>query len=121
MTRIRTLALAGFAAAGILASALPASAEFFGWQVTNVEDWDVLNVRAAPNSAAPILVGYPNGTALSLTGNCTGGLKLDDINGKPKFQQTAAVRYRWCETWIDPLGDGNYQSGWVYGKFIEPL
>ena len=39
----------------------------------------------------------------------------------PEFQQTAAVRYRWCEVWVDPVGDGNFQSGWVYGKYITPL
>jgi hypothetical protein len=77
--------------------------------------------RAEPASGSPILVGYPTGTPLSLTGTCTGGLKLDDINGKPKFQQNAAVRYRWCEVWVDPVGDGNFQSGWVYGKYITPL
>ena len=118
---LRPMTLPAVAIAGFLATALPANAEFFGWQVVNVANWDVLNIRAAPASAAAILVGYPTGTALSLTGNCTGGLKLDDINGKPKFQQTAAVRYRWCEVWVDPQGDGNYRSGWVYGKYIAPL
>ena len=116
MSRIALLALAG-----LVTAAVPAHAEFFGWQVANVESWDVLNVRAAPNSAADILVGYPNATPLSLTGNCTGGLKLDNINGLPKFQQRSAVRYRWCEAWIDPQGNGNFQSGWVYGKYIAPL
>ena len=118
---LRSLTPSVAAIAGYLATALPANAEFFGWQVVNVAAWDVLNVRAAPASSAAILVGYPTGTALSLTGSCTGGLKLDDINGKPKFQQTAAVRYRWCEVWVDPAGDGNYQAGWVYGKYISPL
>ena len=116
MSRIALLALAG-----LVTAAVPAHAEFFGWQVANVESWDVLNVRAAPNSAADILVGYPNATPLSLTGNCTGGLKLDNINGLPKFQQRSAVCYRWCEAWIDPQGNGNFQSGWVYGKYIAPL
>jgi hypothetical protein len=118
---LRSLTLSVAAVAGFLTTALPANAEFFGWRVANVADWDVLNVRAAPASGAAILVGYPTGTALSLTGNCTGGLKLDDINGKPKFQQIAAVRYRWCEVWVDPEGGGNYQAGWVYGKYIAPL
>lgn len=117
MTRAVLLAAV---ACGLLA-AVPARAEFFGWQVANVESWDVLNVRAAPNSAAGILVGYPNATPLSLTGTCTGGLKLDNINGWPKHQQALAVRYRWCEAWIDPRGDGNWRSGWVYGKYIAPL
>jgi len=122
MTRIRTAALAALTAAiGFATSALPASAEFFGWQVANVADWDVLNVRAYPASVSTILVGYPNGTPLSLTGKCTGGLNLDAINGWPAWKQAQAVRFRWCETWVDPLGDGNFRSGWVYGKFIKPL
>jgi hypothetical protein len=115
MTRIALLAAAA------LVIAAPAHAEFFGWQVANVESWDVLNVRAAPNSAADILVGYPNATPLSLTGKCTGGLNLDSINGLPKFQQKAAVRYLWCEARIDPTGNGDWQSGWVYGRYIAPL
>ena len=76
---------------------------------------------AWPASFSRILVGYPNGTALSLTGKCTGGVKLDAINGRPAAEQAAAVRTRWCEIWLDPLGDGNFRAGWVYGKFIAPL
>ncbi|HVY21412.1 MAG TPA: SH3 domain-containing protein [Bauldia sp.] len=116
MTRSMLLA----AVAAIVAAA-PAHAEFFGWQVANVASWDVLNVRTAPTSGAGILVGYPNATPLSLTGKCTGGLNLNTINGWPKAKQAAAVRYRWCEAWIDPTGSGNWRSGWVYGRFIAPL
>lgn len=121
MDRPRTAAFAALAAVAVVASTLPSAAEFFGWQVTNVANWDVLNVRAYPSPISQILVGYPNGTALSLTGKCTAGLKLDAINGKPKWQQVQAVRFRWCEAWVDPLGDGNFRTGWVYGKFIAPL
>jgi hypothetical protein len=116
-----SLKSAAFLAAAVFAVSAPAHAEFFGWQVVNVASWDVLNVRAAPTSASPILVGYPAGTALSLTGKCTGGLKLDTINGWPKANQVSAVRYRWCEVWVDPTGAGNWQSGWVYGRYIAPL
>ena len=115
------LAAAAFAVVVLAASAIPASAEFFGWQVTGVPAWDVLNVRAFPSAQSQILVGYPNGTALSLTGKCTNGLNLDTINGWPKGKQVQAVRYRWCEAWLDPEGNGNYRPGWVYGKFIAPL
>lgn len=118
---IRLAIAAAAVAASLVASVLPASAEFFGWQVTGVPAWDVLNVRAYPSSQSQILVGYPNGTALSLTGKCTARLKLDDINGWPKWKQVQAVRYRWCEAWLDPQGNGNYRPGWVYGKFIRPL
>jgi hypothetical protein len=109
------------AAVAAFIATVPAHAEFFGWRVANVAGWDVLNVRSAPSSASDILVGYPNATPLSLTGKCTGGLKLDTINGWAKQQQVAAVRYRWCEAWIDPQADGNWRSGWVYGKYIEPM
>ncbi len=107
--------------AAVSAAAIPAQAEFFGWRVNNVANWDVLNIRTAPTPNASILVGYPNATPLSLTGKCTGGLKLDAINGLPKWKQVQAVRYRWCEVWLDPTGNGNYRSGWVYGKYLAPL
>lgn len=99
----------------------PARAEFFGWQVSGVANWDVLNVRAWPSSISQILVGYPNGTPLSLTGKCTGGLSLNQIAGQPASVQAQAVRYRWCEAWLDPQGNGNFRTGWVYGRFIRPL
>jgi hypothetical protein len=122
MNRLRSAALAAIIAlAGLTTAVLPASAEFFGWRVANVATWDVLNVRAWPASYSQILVGYPNGTPLSLTGKCTGNLNLDQINGWPKPAQAAAVRLRWCEVWVDPLGNGNFRTGWVYGKFITPL
>ena len=117
----QTIAAAAFAVVGIATSAIPASAEFFGWQVSGVPAWDVLNVRAWPSAQSQILVGYPNGTALSLTGKCTGGLNLDAINGWPAWKQAETVRYRWCEAWLDPQGNGNFRAGWVYGKFIRPL
>lgn len=103
------------------AAALPAAAAFFGWQVTNVAAWDVLNVRAGPGTGYQILVGYPDGTPLSLTGNCTGGLDLNQVAGWSPWQQRQAVRYRWCEVWVDPYGNGSFQPGWVYGRYIRPL
>jgi hypothetical protein len=121
MKILRTLIAAGtLAVAGLAASLPPAHAEFFGWQVSGVAANDVLNVRSSPATRARILVGYPNGTPLSLTGRCTGGLRLETINGRPAAEQVAAVRFRWCELWLDPLGDGNFRAGWVYGRFIRP-
>lgn len=122
MHPLKTAALAVLlAASGVAASLCPAFAEFFGWRVSGVAAWDVLNVRAWPASTSRILVGYPNATPLSLTGKCTGGVDLNLIAGWPKSAQAAAVRYRWCEVWVDPLGNGNYRLGWVYGKYIRPL
>ena len=108
----RKLAALLFAAALVAADPGNAAA-FFGWQVTNVSSDDVLMVRAFPDASSRILVGYPNGTPLSLTGRCTGDLDLNTINGLPPAAQVSAVRDRWCEVWLDPYGSGNFQSGWV--------
>ena len=117
-----TLAAGLMAAAALAGSAAPGSAgAFFGWRVTGVPAWDLLNVRAYPSPQSRILVGYPNGTALSLTGRCTSGVSLDRINGLPAWRQRQLVRYAWCETWVDPTGGGDYRTGWVYGRYIAPL
>jgi hypothetical protein len=100
----------------------PASASaFFGWQVAAVPAGDLLNVRAYPSNKSKTLVGYPNGTRLSLTGRCTGGLHLDAISGQSSQRQQQAVRDRWCQIWLDPTGEGRWRPGWVYGRFIRPL
>lgn len=109
------------ALAGLFADTAPSSsAAFFAWQIADVPQWDTLNVRAYPSSKSAILVAYPNGTLLSMTGVCTGGLNLDQINGLPAWQQRQHVRHRWCQTWIDPQGNGQYQAAWVYGKYLAP-
>lgn len=102
-------------AAGGLAST------FVAWRIADVSADDVLMVRAQPNANAPILVGYPDGVTLSLTGRCTGGVYLDDIHALPQWQQRQIVRSEWCEIWIDPYATGNYLSAWVYGRYIAPL
>jgi hypothetical protein len=96
------------------------SSTFVAWQVTGVAADDLLNVRAYPSSSSRIIVGYPTGTVLSMTGRCTGGVNLHDINGLPFAQQRQLVRYNWCETWLDPEGDGTFTNGWVYGRYIQP-
>jgi len=122
MKRLTTaVAAAMLALAGLAASVTTAAAEFFGWQVANVANWDVLNVRAWPASTSQILVAYPNGTPLSMTGKCTKNVNLDQIAGWPAAAQVQAVRYAWCEAWVDPLGNGNFRTGWVYGRYIKPL
>jgi hypothetical protein len=120
MIRFRS-GIAGAAALAALVAGAPAHAEFFGWQVSGVSPDDVLMVRAAPTSDSPILVGYPEATPLSLTGTCTGGVLLDAINGLPPADQADAVAASWCEVWLDPLATGDFQAGWVYGKYIAPL
>ena len=46
---------------------------FFGWQVARVAAADVLMVRAFPDPTSRILVGYPSGAPLSLTGRVPAG------------------------------------------------
>lgn len=123
MTRMTTtIATSLVVAATLIASAMPGfAAAFYGWRVADVASWDVLNVRAYASSKSQILVGYPNGTPLSLTGRCTGGLDLATISGLPAWQQRQQVRYRWCEVWVDPYGNGSFRSAWVYGRYIAPL
>lgn len=122
MKTLLKLALAGAIVAGSAALAAPSFASaFFGWAVAGVPQWDTLNVRAWPSSQSTILVAYPNGVALSMTGKCTGGVSLGAIAGWPHQAQRNAVRTAWCEAWLDPEGDGSYRTGWVYGKYIRPM
>ena len=112
------------AAAILLGLALPAaSSAFFGWRVAGVAAGDLLNARAFPSSASRIQAGYANGTNLSMTGACTGGLNMDQ-SGFARLGwsgKRAAVRSRWCQIWHDPGNNGQFKAGWVYGKFIAPL
>jgi hypothetical protein len=94
---------------------------FAAWQVTNVSWGDTLNVRKYPASYSQKQAAYPNGTVLQMTGRCTKGLNLHDISHWSPWQQVQAVRYRWCEIWHDPARDGNFVTGWVYGRYIKPL
>ena len=51
---------------------------------------------------------------------CTGGVRLDDIQGLPAAQQRELVRAKWCEVWLDPYGTGEFRNGWVFGRYIRP-
>ena len=118
MTSIRILMMAAVMVAAGVTSSLASA--FFAWSVTDVPPGDTLNVRAWPSSASQILVAYPNGHTLSMTGKCTAGVDLDAIAGMPAWKQRQAVRYAWCETWLDPNGNGQYRTAWVYGRYIRP-
>lgn len=93
---------------------------FAAWQVANVPWDDTLNVRKYPSSQSQKQSAYPNGTVLQMTGRCTGGVNLFDIGHLSYGQQAQAVRYKWCEVWHDPAQNGNYVTGWVYGRYIAP-
>ena len=115
------IAAALIAATSVLAFLPPAaSSTFVAWRVSGVAANDLLNVRAFPASSSKILVGYPSGTTLSMTGKCTGGVRLDQIQNQPASKQRQMVRSVWCEAWLDPKGNGEFRTGWVYGRYIRP-
>jgi hypothetical protein len=117
---IKSAMLAGLALTlSAQASSLGAST-FSPWQVANVPWGDILNVRAFPASTSQKQAAYPNGTVLAMTGRCTDNLNLFDIAHLPHGQQGQAVRFRWCEVWHDPRRDGDFVTGWVYGRYIAP-
>jgi hypothetical protein len=115
---VSIVALAAFLAAGTALSSLAST--FMAWEVTGISSNDVLMVRAHPSASSRILVGYPNGVMLSMTGRCTGDVRLDEIGGLSTSQQRAIVRSAWCEVWLDPYGTGEFRNGWVFGRYIAP-
>lgn len=116
----RTLLAAAMTFASAIAAQPSSASAFFAWEVTDVPWGDTLNVRKYPAMYSQKQSAYPNGTVLSMTGRCTDGVELDDIAGLAYWQQRRAVRYRWCEVWHDPANDGNFVTGWVYGRYIRP-
>ena len=119
---MKSILFAAVAAASMLTAGAPAGASVFhAWEVTDVSWGDVLNVRRWPSSQSSIESAYPNGTVLSLTGRCKGApALLDTIAHLPDWQQRQAVRYKWCEVWHDPANNGQWQTGWVYMKYMRP-
>lgn len=122
MTNIGTKSLAYLVVLGVaLATTAPAlSATFVAWKVSGVSAGDLLNVRAYPSSGSKVLVGYTNGTVLSMTGKCTGGVDLHEIQDLKQSKQRQTVRYEWCQAWLDPKGNGKFKLGWVYGRYLRP-
>ena len=108
-----------FATVAALAGEARAAA-FSAWEVANVAWGDTLNVRKYPASHSQKQSAYPNGAVLQMTGRCTDGVDLFDISGKSDWAQRQAVRYSWCEVWHDPKQNGDFVTGWVYGKYIRP-
>ncbi|MBD0415935.1 SH3 domain-containing protein [Oryzicola mucosus] len=104
---------------GFFAAQADASA-FVAWTVKDVAFGDTLNIRKFPASTSQKQAAYPNGTVLQMTGTCTGGINLFDISGMPAWKQRQKVRYSWCQVWHDPARNGDFVTGWVYGKYIAP-
>jgi hypothetical protein len=122
MTHLRRALATGLIAAtfGATFAATGLASAFVAWQVTGISSDDVLMVRAFPNATSRILVGYPEGVVLSMTGTCTEDVRLDDIQGMPASAQRQLVRTKWCEVWLDPYGTGEFRNGWVFGRYIRP-
>jgi hypothetical protein len=118
--RFAALAFAAVSAAGLALPSASLASTFVAWSVTGVPKGDLLNVRAYPSPSSRIQVGYPNGTVLSMTGRCTGGVDLHDAQRHPAQVQRSLVRTQWCQVWHDPAGSGDFQAGWVYGRYIRP-
>ena len=118
---VKRLAAAVVVSASALIAAGPSGATVFAaWEVANVSWGDTLNVRKYPASYSQKQSAYPNGTVLQMTGRCTGGVDLHAISRQPEWKQRQRVRTKWCEIWHDPAQNGNYVTGWVYGKYIRP-
>ena len=117
----KTLAVAAIAAVGTatLATTSMASA-FVAWRVADVSADDVLMVRAYPSASSRILVGYPDGVTLSMTGRCTDDVRLDEMEDDDLDEQRELVSGVWCEVWLDPHGTGEFRNGWVFGRYIAP-
>lgn len=119
MNRFATAAAAAvFTAISSQGSAIASA--FSAWQVADVQFGDTLNVRKYPANSSQKRAAYPNGKVLQMTGKCTGGVDLFKISGQPNWKQRQLIRYNWCQVWHDPAGNGAFETGWVYGKYIRP-
>ncbi len=116
----RTAAAFALAATAAFQVGQSQAATFAAWEVANVAFGDTLNVRKYPASTSQKQSAYPNGTVLQMTGRCTGGVNLLDIGVEPEWKQRQRVRTKWCEVFHDPAQNGNFVTGWVYGKYITP-
>ena len=117
----RTLAVATIATVCAATSITTGSASaFVAWRVADVSSDDVLMVRAYPSASSRILVGYPDGVTLSMTGRCTDDIRLDEIQNYDTDEQRDLVSEVWCEVWLDPYGTGEFRNGWVFGRYIAP-
>jgi len=119
-TLIGTAAVLGLVGWAAFSSVQSRATTFAAWEVTNVAWGDTLNVRTFPSATSQKQAAYPNGTALQMTGRCTGGIDLLAIAGQPAPAQAALVRRQWCQLWHDPQRNGVHVAGWVYGRYITP-
>lgn len=116
----KTAAALAVASAVALFAGRSNAAAFSAWEVAKVPWGDTLNIRKFPSNGSQKQAAYPNGAVLQMTGKCTGGIDLRDIGHLPEWKQEQRIRYRWCQVWHDPAQNGNFVTGWVYGKYITP-
>lgn len=119
-TLVKTATAAAVASTVAFYAGHARASAFVAWEVADVAWGDTLNVRKYPSGSSQKQAAYPNGTALQMTGKCTGGVDLFDISGQPAWKQRQTVRFLWCQVWHDPAQNGNFVTGWVYGKYIKP-
>ncbi|WP_442578548.1 SH3 domain-containing protein [Mesorhizobium sp. ASY16-5R] len=119
-TLAKIIATAVLASMLALGAGAAGAATFAAWKVSGLKFGDTLNVRKYPSNRSQKQAAYPDGAVLQMTGRCTGGVNLLDISAQPGWKQQAATLRRWCEVWHDPARDGNFVTGWVYGRYITP-
>lgn len=117
----RTVAALAFAATTLANAGHSHATAFAAWQVANVPFGDTLNMRKYPSGTSQKQAAYPNGTVLQMTGKCTGGINLLNLANHSYWQQKQKIRNHWCQVWHDPARNGQFVTGWVYGKYITPF
>lgn len=76
------------------------------FQVVNVADWDVLNMRSGPSASNPIVGHLPPGRhgIISQSGPC--------------IPYNASLGSRWCP--VTHYNGDHTSSGWVKRRFVTP-
>jgi hypothetical protein len=100
-----------------MTTSLPTWAEASGpdfWQVQDVADNDVLNIRIDADPHAKKIGAIPPGASCIRNLGCQGGLTFDEFMTLSKEDKAAAEKSnpRWCQI--------EYQGirGWVSGKYL---
>lgn len=66
-----------------------------------------------PSNTSQKQAAYPDGAVLQMTGKCTGGVHLFDIQHLPEWKQQQRMRYLWCQVWHNPAQNGHFVAVWV--------
>jgi hypothetical protein len=85
------------------------------YEVTGVESWDVLNMRAEAQAQAPQIGAVPaHGTCIRNLG-CVGGLTLEEFTSRSASAKRDIERQRprWCRIAYHSI------EGWVAGRYLR--